>query len=262
METLFEIVHEDDEFLAINKPAGLVCHPTKGDAYSSLIGRIRLHLGERLHPHMVNRLDRETSGIVLVAKNAETALQVRQIWEQRLVQKQYLTMVHGHPRETSGIIDAPLGKDDESRVAIKDRVRQDGAPARTEFDVVCKFRGPRGDFSLLRVQPLTGRKHQIRIHLSHYGHPIVGDKLYGADENLYLLFVRGRLSPAQRDELLLPYQALHAWKVRFCWRGRAIFFCAGPEPWFVDFVSSAYPLASAALPHWEPGKTRQRFGVR
>src|SRR5437588_7635311 len=96
MTKLFEIVHEDAELLVINKPAGLVCHPTKTDEYSSLISRARLHLGKDSHPHLVNRLDRETSGVVVVAKNFEVAGELGKIWEGRAVQKQYLAIVHGH----------------------------------------------------------------------------------------------------------------------------------------------------------------------
>ena len=129
---LFDIIHEDRELLVINKPAGLVCHPTKGDEYSSLISRVRLHLGPDSRPHLVNRLDRETSGVTMVAKDLATARELRRLWEQRQVEKDYLAIAHGHPPETHGVIDAPLGKDVQSRVVIKDCVRADGAAARTE----------------------------------------------------------------------------------------------------------------------------------
>src|SRR5262249_8599929 len=130
---LFPVLYEDAELLAINKPAGLVCHPTKGDALSSLISRVRLHLGGGCHPHLVNRLDRETSGVTLVAKRDETARELRQLWESRLVEKEYLAIVHGHPKQDHNFVDAPLGKDEGSRIAIKDCVRADGLPARTEY---------------------------------------------------------------------------------------------------------------------------------
>src|ERR1041384_2679313 len=114
MEPLFQILHEDDDLLVINKPAGLVCHPTKGDVYSSLISRVRLHLGPDSTTHLVNRLDRETSGIILVAKNDVTALELRRIWETRAVRKQYLAIVIGHVCADAGTISAPLGKDLQS----------------------------------------------------------------------------------------------------------------------------------------------------
>ena len=283
MEKLFEIIHEDDDLLVVNKPAGLVCHPTKGDEYSSLISRARIYLKNSATPHLVHRLDRETSGVVLFAKNSGIARELGKIWETRTVTKEYLAIVHGHVREDQGVIDAPLGRDETSRVAIKDCVRPDGAAAQTAYFVEKRFSRPlplapspmagktddsespdqpanspgsgnnfplsaggegRGEvgqsgFTLLRLHPLTGRKHQIRIHLAHLGHPIVGDKIYGGDEDLYLALVENRLTDEQRARLILPHHALHAVSLQFDRNSQTCRFIAPPEPDFNDFSSSA-----------------------
>jgi 23S rRNA pseudouridine1911/1915/1917 synthase len=98
MDSPFELIHEDEELLVINKPAGLVCHPTKPDGISSLISQLRAYLGASFQPQLVNRLDRETSGLVIVAKTSHTALESRRIWERREVRKEYLAIVRGQPR--------------------------------------------------------------------------------------------------------------------------------------------------------------------
>jgi len=260
VKQLFEIIHEDSQFLVINKPAGLVCHPTKTDEYSSLIGRVRLYFGGHSQPQLINRLDRETSGITLIAKDPEVARRIRRLWEAHQVGKSYLAIVHGRVAQEHHIIAAPLGKDELSPVAIKDCVRSDGSESRTEFWLKAAFaktspsnhvdqlescRGgyyeshqPAQIFSLLQVLPHTGRKHQIRIHLAYIGHPIVGDKLYGGDDDLYLALVENRLTDRQRSKLILPHHALHAAELRFDWDGVERVFRAEPESWFKAFCST------------------------
>ena len=187
---------------------------------SSLIGRVRLHLGNA-EGRLVNRLDRETSGVVLVAKGANAARELgRLLMQPGAVAKKYWAVVHGHLRQSPVVIDAPLGRDERSQVAIKDCVRADGAAARTSIDVLERLERHGRQMTWVDVTPATGRKHQIRIHLAHIGHPIVGDKIYGSDELIYLRFVTNRLTEADRRELVIEHHALHARSIAFEWRGQ------------------------------------------
>jgi 23S rRNA pseudouridine1911/1915/1917 synthase len=216
----------------------LVCHPTRDGEHSSLIGRVRLHLGHA-EGRLVNRLDRETSGVVLVAKHAAAASELGKAIAASHIQKRYWAIVHGHVDDAGLDIDAPLGRDEASAVAIKDRARDDGTPARTVATVERRFARGAGLFTWVDVTPHTGRKHQIRIHLAHAGHPIVGDKIYGADERLYLRFIDGTLTPADWAALILPNHALHARQMSFTWRGRARQFDAPAEPAFIALAEVA-----------------------
>ena len=236
MNELFEVIHEDSDLLVVNKPAGLVCHPTNTDERSSLIGRVRLHLGHG-EGRLVNRLDRETSGLVLIAKSGTVARELGKLIESSAVQKIYDAIVEGFVARDEFMIDAPLGKDERSPVAIKDCVRPDGTAAQTSVRVVKRFQRGTQEFSLLSVELLTGRKHQIRIHLAHAGHPIVGDKLYGADEQIYLRFVIGALTESDRARLILSNHALHAASLRFRWRDRDWDFSAKPNEEFRGFAN-------------------------
>lgn len=230
------VLHEDDDLLVVSKPGGLVCHPSKGDVASSLMGRVRLHVGPGAAPQMVHRLDRETSGVMVFAKTAEAALELRQGWSLGFVSKSYLAIVHGHPERDEGVIEAPLGRDEASEVVARDRVRPDGARARTRYRVGLRFERAEGRFALVRAWLDTGRKHQVRLHLAHLGHPLVGDKLYGVDPGAYLAFVERRLTPVQRERLMLSCHALHADGLWLPWRGEERAFHDPPGPWMGAFV--------------------------
>lgn len=235
---MLDVVHEDSSLLVVNKPAGLVCHPTKDGEMSSLIGRVRLHLGHA-EGRLINRLDRETSGLVVIAKDAETAGELGKLFAGSAVAKHYWALAHGHVKADQLIeIDAALGPDTASAVAIKDCVRADGAPAVTRIAAIEHLSYEALPMTWVLIMPATGRKHQIRIHLAHIGHPVVGDKIYGGDEGRYLRFIAGTLTPEDRAALILANQALHAQALRFVWRGRHWSFTAPPDAAFGAMLTS------------------------
>ena len=168
---------------------------------------------------IVNRLDRETSGLVLVAKTAAAARDFGLLMQQHQLRKEYLAIVWGWPDWAHKIVDAPLdrqGKHQDSAIWLKQMIHAAGAPALTEFFVEQRFTKSTssGDrFSLVRAIPRTGKTHQIRVHLSSFGHPIVGDKIYGPDEQLYLRFTETGWTYELEQKLLLPRHALHSAKL-------------------------------------------------
>ena len=263
-EELLRVIYEDDALLVVNKPAGLVCHPTKTDCLSSLVARLRIYQGYcplRMGPgdciycpdgtcpwdveetdtvppvNLINRLDRETSGVVLTTKNYAAARVMGKLMRDGKIKKTYQAIVKGVPEPAAGLIDQPLGDDEQSPVIVKDCVRPDGTPARTAYRLIRSFERDGVTYSLLDVFPDTGRKHQIRIHLAWIGCPVVGDKLYGEDERYYLDLVEGRLTEEQRRRLILPWHALHARSLTYTtWDGQTRSFECEPEPWFREFA--------------------------
>lgn len=216
-----DVVDESTDYLVVNKPGDLVCHPTTGDdPYSSLIGRIRLYLRERATsfpeasqpcPHFVNRLDRETSGLVMISKHKERHKYWVEAYESS--QKIYQAVVAGWPKLDGGLIDAPLGPASGSPVRLKQAVNPLGKPARTEWRVLRRGWRDGRPYSLLEVRPQTGRMHQIRVHLAHLGHPLVGDKIYGPDETCFLEFLDHGWTPRLESCLLRRRHLLSAVKM-------------------------------------------------
>jgi len=231
-EPVILVCHAD--FLVVDKPSNLISHPTKPDGKPTLLGWLQEKFpGEFVA--LVNRLDRETSGTVLVARSPEAASRLGVLTMQRLVHKHYLALVSGRVEAEHGIIDAPIGRlglSPENPIWLRqgvlasdDAQGRKSAAARTEF-----WRLAAGDgMSLLRLQAHTGRLHQLRVHLAHLGHPVVGDKIYGPDPNLYLKFIAEGWTEEHQRVLGLPRHALHAHELRFPWNGEELVFTA-PMP--------------------------------
>ena len=173
------IIYEDDFFLALTKPAGMVVHPGAGHSEDTLINALINYdekfkgLGQDYRAGIVHRLDKETSGIMIVAKTEKIHSVLSDMFKNRLIFKKYTALASGSFMESSGQIDMPLGRSRSDRKKID--IIKDGRKSLTEFKILKRFKG----CDLLEVSPKTGRTHQIRVHLKAIGHPVIGDKVYG-----------------------------------------------------------------------------------
>ena len=229
----FKLIDETDDYAVIDKPPFLLIHPTKPDGtrtlWQELRGLFAFEIAAGGQVSIVNRLDRETSGLVLVAKKAAAACRFGILMQRQQLKKEYLAIVCGWPEWEDRLVDAALDRQGKHRACaiwLKQMVHPTGAPARTELHVERRFvrsadrvrlpGAPLRDelgadkFSVIRAIPHTGRTHQIRVHLSSIGHPIVGDKIYGPDEQLYLRFIETGWTAELERQLLLPRHALHS----------------------------------------------------
>jgi len=205
-----EVIYEDEAVLAVDKPPLVPVHPSGRHFHDTLIQRVHARFATEvrdglLAPRLCHRLDRETSGIVLIAKDRRSHTLVSGQFEERYVDKEYLAIVHGVMREDAGELDMALGPATSSRIRLKMAVRADGLPSRTDFEVVERLER----VTLVRCRLFTGRQHQIRVHLASIGHPLVGDKLYGEDEGVFERAAEGELGPDDLARLELPRHALH-----------------------------------------------------
>ena len=206
------VLFEDEHIIAVDKPAGMVVHPAPGHPDGTLVNALLAHcddlsgIGGMLRPGIVHRLDVGTSGVLVVAKSDEAHLGLARQFKERTVGKIYLAVAYGRPDPREGEINAALGRDRKNRKKIStatDRPRHAITRFRTEEDLDC--------FSLLSLELLTGRTHQVRAHLAHIGHPIVGDNLYAGGR------WRGISDPALRKVARsFPRPALHARSLRIC----------------------------------------------
>ena len=203
-----DILYEDADLLVINKPAGMVVHPAAGNWHGTLVNAVLHHcpdlagVGGAHRPGIVHRLDKDTSGVILVAKNDRAHRDLQAQFKARAVQKTYWALVHGQMTPAQGEIVAPIGRDlrDRKRMAIVPLSQ--GRPAATRYETLSVFKiaAPSERLALLACHPLTGRTHQIRVHLAYAKHPIVGDAVYA-----------GR----RKSPVACPRQFLHAQQISF-----------------------------------------------
>lgn len=220
------------EFIAVNKPGGVVCHRSRHGPWSSLVGAVRERYGlDRVY--LPSRLDRETSGVVLVCLTQQAASLLQQAAAARLVSKTYLALLDG-VLEKEIEVDAPIGKAQGSLVRVKRAVTPGGQTALTRFIPISND----GRRTFVRIIPETGRQHQIRVHASSIGHPVTADKIYGCDESLYIEFAELGWTP--RLAAALPYRrhALHAAGIEFRLPGWTL-FAAAPWPSEPGFSSKS-----------------------
>ncbi len=224
------ILYEDEYFLAINKPPGLVVHPGAGNRQGTLVHGL-LHYTKYLstvggadRPGLVHRLDKDTSGVLLVAKSDEAHWRLSELFKQRAVYKEYWALVWGCPNPTEGIIDAALHRSPNNRQKFVAGVI--GRPARTRYWVREDF----GEMAFVHLQLETGRTHQARVHLQYIGNPVVGDVTYGGGKRNLHPISKERLVVVQKVITMVTRQMLHAVRIRF------------KHPWNKQQISIEAPL--------------------
>ncbi len=207
-ELPLSVLHEDRELVVVDKAAGMVVHPGAGHASGTLVNAL-LHrvkdlagVGGELRPGIVHRLDKDTTGCLVVAKHEAALVALQKSFKTREVEKTYLALVHGQPKQAEARIETLYGRHPVHRQRFTGKVKE-GKPALTVYHVRERFEGA----ALVEVELLTGRTHQIRVHLAEAGHPLLCDELYGAGRK-----AKGRVAEAQE---VLGRQALHAWRLAF-----------------------------------------------
>lgn len=224
-EIPLDIVYEDDDLAVVNKPAGMMAHAGAGGSDAArnrgtLVNALLHHfkslsgVSGELRPGIVHRLDRQTSGLMIVAKNDAAHRKLAEQFSGREVKKTYIALVHGWPKQERGKIEAAIGRDRVRRTRMSTRTRA-GRAAVSHYRVLERLETPWGKFALLEVQIETGRTHQIRVHMASLGHPVAGDALYGAARELKAAAGKHNVSPPAP----LGRNFLHAAKIEFAHPG-------------------------------------------
>ncbi len=201
------LLYSDDDLVVLDKPAGLTVHPGAGQSTGTLVHRLLASFPELAgvggpgRPGIVHRLDKGTSGVIVVARTPEAYRALTAAFASRQIEKRYLAIVHGTPKQLQGTIEAPIGRHAVERKKMT--VRADGRSATTRYRTIASAAG----LALLELEILTGRTHQIRVHLKHLRHPIVGDATYGEARH------RELAAPTGRTVRIFPRPALHAWRI-------------------------------------------------
>ena len=219
----FKVIDETENWIVVNKPAPLQVHPSRPDGgptlWHGLRELLRFEIENGAALSIINRLDRDTSGLVLVAKNKPSARMLHKAMMRREVAKEYRAIVWGWPQDDNFTVDQPIlrrGLVEDCEIHALQKVHPDGAASRTEFRVLRRFEKATSNgsrFSLVAATPLTGRMHQIRVHLAHAGFPVVGDKLYGPSPDWYLKQIHDGWTKEAAAVLLMRRQALHSFRM-------------------------------------------------
>jgi 23S rRNA pseudouridine1911/1915/1917 synthase len=253
----FRVIDENDDWIVVDKPAPLIVHPANRKPEPTLLGGLEQLLAYEIQNGntlgIVTRLDRETSGVVLVAKHTQAAREFGGIFERREAKKEYLAIVRGWPAADSWTCAEPIiraGELGPSPIWVRQVANPRGRDCLTTFMVERRFKRGEGSFSLIRCFPQTGRMHQIRVHLAFSGFPIVGDKIYSGDGAEYLEWMADGWTDGLYQRLRLPRHALHAASLEVPWQGASLRWESALAADMMDFIAGGEISAPPDLVIW------------